>query len=31
MFNIDIPNRDVHLQFRLETGRKGHEYVYSEW
>lgn len=31
MFNIDIPNRDVHLQFSLKTGRKGHEYVYAEW
>lgn len=31
MFNIDIPNRDVHLHFSLETGRKGHEYVYAEW
>lgn len=31
MFNIDIPNRDVHLQFSLETDRKGHEYVYVEW
>lgn len=31
MFNIDIPSRDVHLQLSLETGRKGHEYVYAKW